>query len=150
MTLECTRRAAADVEEAELARAKAQMKVALLTALETPGGRIERIARQLLAWGRVIGSDEIVQRVDAVTVDEIREAGRRLLAGVPTVAAVGPIKGLPTAKELPMNCAPKAVSTFMESAPARFRPRFPRRTESTRLKMVSPRQRPRRGADGSP
>ena len=100
VTLECTRRAAADVEEAELARAKAQMKVALLTALETPGGRIERIARQLLAWGRVIGSDEIVQRVDAVTVDEIREAGRRLLAGAPTVAAIGPIKGLPTARRI--------------------------------------------------
>ena len=49
-----------DVEEAELARAKAQMKVALLAALETPGGRIDRIARQLLAWGRVIPSDEIV------------------------------------------------------------------------------------------
>ena len=40
--------------EIELIRAKAQMKVALLTALETPGGRIERIARQLLSWGRLI------------------------------------------------------------------------------------------------
>ena len=30
------------------------MKVALLTALETPGGRIERVARQLLSWGRLI------------------------------------------------------------------------------------------------
>jgi predicted Zn-dependent peptidase len=76
------------------------MKVALLTALETPAGRIERIARQLLAWGRVIGSDEIVQRVDSVTVDEIRAAGQRLLGGVPTIAAVGPIKGLPAARRI--------------------------------------------------
>jgi hypothetical protein len=48
----------------------------------------------------VIGSDEIVQRVDAVNVDEIRAAGQRLLGGVPTVAAVGPIKGLPTARRI--------------------------------------------------
>jgi predicted Zn-dependent peptidase len=56
---------------------------------------VERVARQLLSWGRVIGSDEIVRRVDAVTVDEVRAAGARLLAGAPTVAAIGPIKGLP-------------------------------------------------------
>ena len=85
---------------AELARARAQMKVGLLTALETPGGRIERIARQLLAWGRLIPSEEIVRKVDAVTVEEAREAGRVLLEGAPTVAAVGPLKGLPSLSRL--------------------------------------------------
>jgi predicted Zn-dependent peptidase len=95
VTLDCVRRATADAEEPELARAKAQMKVALLAALESPGGRIERIARQLLAWGRVIGSEEVVHRVDAVTVDDARESGRRLLVGAPTVAAIGPIRRLP-------------------------------------------------------
>jgi hypothetical protein len=29
-------------------------------------------------------------------VDEVREAGRRLLRGAPTLAAIGPIKGLPS------------------------------------------------------
>jgi predicted Zn-dependent peptidase len=96
VTLECARRAAGDIDEIELARAKAQLKVGLLAALESPGGRIERAARQLLSWGRIIPSGEVVTRVDAVTVDDVREAGRRLLAGVPTLAAVGPIEGLPT------------------------------------------------------
>jgi predicted Zn-dependent peptidase len=100
VTLDCARRATKDVEPVELARARAQMKVALLAALETPGGRIERIARQLLSWGRVIGSDEIVRRVDAVTLDEVRAAGRRLLEGPPTLAAVGPIKGLPKLEQV--------------------------------------------------
>ncbi|HEY8382988.1 MAG TPA: pitrilysin family protein [Microvirga sp.] len=95
VTLDATRRATADVEEAELARAKAQMKVALLSALETPGGRIDRIARQLLSWGRVIPSHEVIERVDRVTVEEVRAAGRRLLQGAPTIAAIGPLKGLP-------------------------------------------------------
>jgi predicted Zn-dependent peptidase len=96
VTLECARRAAGDIDETELARAKAQMKVGLLAALESPGGRIERAARQLLSWGRIIPSDEVVTKVDAVTVEDVREAGRHLLEGAPTLAAVGPIEGLPT------------------------------------------------------
>jgi predicted Zn-dependent peptidase len=95
VTLEATRQATADIDGVEVERAKAQAKVALLTALESPGGRIERIARQLLAWGRVVPSNEVVAKVDAVTVEEVREAGRRLLDGRPTLAAIGPIKGMP-------------------------------------------------------
>jgi predicted Zn-dependent peptidase len=95
VTLETTIRAAADADTVELARAKAQLKVALLSALETPGGRIERNARQILAWGRVIPASEVIAKVDAVTVDDVRAAGKRLLAGAPTLAAIGPIKKLP-------------------------------------------------------
>ncbi|HMO29171.1 pitrilysin family protein [Enterovirga sp.] len=79
----------------ELARAKAALKVSLLAALETPGGRIERAARQLLAWGRIIPAAETIADVDAVTVEEVRAAGRRALAGPVTLAAIGPIRSLP-------------------------------------------------------
>ncbi|MBZ6076011.1 M16 family metallopeptidase [Microvirga puerhi] len=95
VTLACMRQATQDIGETEMTRAKAQMKVALLTALETPGGRLERIARQLLSWGRIIPSDEIVNKVDALTVDQVRAAGRHLLQGAPTLSAIGPLKGLP-------------------------------------------------------
>jgi predicted Zn-dependent peptidase len=100
VTLACTRQATGDISEIEMVRAKAQMKVALLTALETPGGRIERIARQLLSWGRIVPSDEIVLKVDALTVDQVQEAGKRLLGGDPTLAAIGPIKGLPPLEKI--------------------------------------------------
>jgi predicted Zn-dependent peptidase len=96
VTLACMAQATQDISEIELVRAKAQMKVALLTALETPGGRIERVARQLLSWGRVVASEEIVRKVDALEVEHVREAGRRLLQSAPTLAAIGPIKGLPS------------------------------------------------------
>ncbi|SFK38606.1 M16 family metallopeptidase [Methylorubrum salsuginis] len=95
VTLATTREAAEQLDEAELARAKAQLKVSLLSALETPGGRIERNARQLLAWGRVIPPQELIAKVDAVTVEDTRAAARTLLAGAPTLAAIGPLKGLP-------------------------------------------------------
>ncbi|MBM6592672.1 M16 family metallopeptidase [Microvirga pudoricolor] len=96
VTLACARRATEDIGEVELSRAKAQMKVALLAALETPGGRIERVARQLLSWGRIVASQEVVAKVDALTVEQVRAAGRAVLAGAPTLAAIGPIKGLPS------------------------------------------------------
>ncbi|MDO9427314.1 MAG: insulinase family protein, partial [Methylobacterium sp.] len=95
VTLAATAKAARDADSVEVARAKAQVKVALLSALETPGGRIERNARQILAWGRVIPAQEVIAKVDAVTVEDVRAAGVRLLAGAPTLAAIGPIKKLP-------------------------------------------------------
>jgi predicted Zn-dependent peptidase len=95
VTSECAERTVRDVEAIEIARAKAQLKVALLAALEAPGGRIERIARQLLSWGRVIPSEEIVAKVDGVTIEEVRAAGRDVLSGPPTLAAIGPIRKLP-------------------------------------------------------
>jgi predicted Zn-dependent peptidase len=100
VTLACMRQATTDISEIEMIRAKAQMKVALLTTLETPGGRIERIARQLLSWGRIIPSDEIVLKVDALTAEQVRQAGDHLLQGMPTMAAIGPIKGLPALERI--------------------------------------------------
>jgi predicted Zn-dependent peptidase len=96
VTLAATVKAVDDLDTIEIARAKAQLKVALLSALETPGGRIERNARQLLAWGRVIPSAEVIAKVDAVTVEDVRAAGRTLLTGAPTLAAIGPIRKLPS------------------------------------------------------
>ncbi len=54
VALECIANAVVDLSEAEVERAKAQMKVSLLTALELPTARSEQIARQILAYGRVL------------------------------------------------------------------------------------------------
>ena len=97
---ETSREAARGMEPVELGRARAQLKVAMLAALETPGGRIDRAARQLLAWGRIIPAEETIARVDAVTLDEVRAAGVRTLAGPLTVAAIGPIGTLQPARRI--------------------------------------------------
>ncbi|AWN38631.1 M16 family metallopeptidase [Methylobacterium radiodurans] len=96
VTLDAVARATRDIGPEEIARAKAQLKLSLLGALETPGGRIERNARQILAWGRVIPASEVIAKVDAVTVEDVRAAGAAILSGAPTLAAIGPIKGLPS------------------------------------------------------
>ena len=83
------------LNETEVARAKAQMKAGLLMALESSEARLGQIARQMLAYGRPIPLDEIVAKVDAVTVAGARAAGRALIGcGRPAIAALGPGNGL--------------------------------------------------------
>ena len=81
--------------EAEVNRAKAQMKAGLLMALESSEARIGQLARQMLAYGRPIPLEEIVGKVEAVTVESARAAGRALVErGRPAIAALGPGSGL--------------------------------------------------------
>jgi predicted Zn-dependent peptidase len=91
IALDCLGEAAQSLTDAELRRAKAQMKVSLLAALESPAARAEQIARQLIAFGRVLTLDEITARIDALDVAQIRRAGARVLQSPPTVAAIGPV-----------------------------------------------------------
>jgi predicted Zn-dependent peptidase len=86
---------AANLTEAEVSRAKTQMKVGLLMALESSGARAEQLARQMIAYGRPIPLDELVARVDAVTVASARAAGSALIArNRPAIVALGPDSGL--------------------------------------------------------
>ena len=83
------------LSESEVARAKAQLKAGLLMALESSEARVGQLARQMLAYGRPIPLDEIVAKVDAVTVDSARAAGRMLIRrSPPAIAALGPGAGL--------------------------------------------------------
>ncbi|MDQ0511702.1 M16 family metallopeptidase [Ancylobacter amanitiformis] len=87
--------------EAELARSKAQAKVGLLAALESSGARADQLARQMLAFGRPIPLEEIVAKVEAVTLERARAAGRAMMArGRPTFTALGPGKPLASAARI--------------------------------------------------
>ncbi|TAK48674.1 MAG: insulinase family protein [Xanthobacteraceae bacterium] len=89
------------IAEAEIARAKAQMKAGLLMALESCSSRVEQLARHIVAYGRPLPVDELIARIDAVTVESTRAAGLALLSrGRPAVAALGTGKNLERAVEL--------------------------------------------------
>ncbi len=95
VAIEQTAAAAADITEAEVDKAKAQMKVGLLMALESSGARARQLANQILIYGRPIPLTEIVAKIENVTVESTRAAGRALLGrSRPAVAALGPGKGL--------------------------------------------------------
>lgn len=75
--------------EAEVARAKAQIKAGLLMGLESSGARAEQMARQLLLFGRLVETPELVEKIESVDAEAIRGFAQRLLSGTPSVAVVG-------------------------------------------------------------
>jgi predicted Zn-dependent peptidase len=79
----------------EIARAKAQLRSALLMGLERPSARAELIAAHLLAYGRVVSVSEIREKLEAVSVEDVRRFGEQLMTtSAPAIAAIGPINGL--------------------------------------------------------
>jgi predicted Zn-dependent peptidase len=94
----------------EVARAKAQIKAGLLMALESSGDRIGQMARQMLSFGRVIPLDEIIAKVEAVSVDDVRAAGRALIRGInPAIAVIGYGSGLERAATIAETLARRAA-----------------------------------------
>lgn len=90
-----------EIDEDEVARARAQFKAGLLMSLESCAARAEQIARQSLFLDRTIPMEELVSRIDAVDVAHVR----RILAGIildsaPTLAAVGPVENLESAADI--------------------------------------------------
>jgi predicted Zn-dependent peptidase len=97
MALDIARDLAATLSEAELVRARAQMKAGLLMGLESCAGQAEWLGRSLLAWGRPIPAAEVEAAIDSVSVEAARAAGAAMLAAPPALASVGsrPLKSLP-------------------------------------------------------
>jgi predicted Zn-dependent peptidase len=81
--------AAADATPRELDRAKAQAKAGLLLSLESSWGQASYVARTLALHGRLVEPAEIVRRIEAVTLDEVRAAGARMLSGPRASATIG-------------------------------------------------------------
>ncbi len=83
------------VTEAEVARAKAQLKTSLVMNLESASSRADQIARQFLAFGVVPAISTLVEKIEAVTVDQVRELAVRLFKDkTPAISAVGQLSHL--------------------------------------------------------
>ncbi|WP_404380852.1 M16 family metallopeptidase [Caenispirillum salinarum] len=80
----------------ELARARAQIKAGLLMGMESTTNRCEQLARQMLAYGRPISMEEMVEKVEAVTVDDMTRLARRLVETPMTLASLGPLERMET------------------------------------------------------
>ena len=83
-----------NITEEELDRARAQLKASMLMSLESTSARCEQLARQMMVFGRPILTDEIVQHIDAADHASVTDVARRVFAGRPSIAAIGPVDGL--------------------------------------------------------
>ena len=96
LTMDELRRAADGLSAAELDRARAQLKAGMLMGLESPSARAERLARMLSIWGRVPAIDEVVAKIDAVTLERVRVFAEGLTGRAdPALALLGPVEDAP-------------------------------------------------------
>ena len=98
VTADIMRAAADKPDEAEVARARAQLKMSLMMALESPARRAEQMAQHMLAFGRVLSRQEMAAAIDAISVDDVRAAAQTLFEKPPAMAAIGPVRGVATAE----------------------------------------------------
>ena len=85
------RKVAADgITEEELARGKGQLRGGLVLGLEDSGSRMSRIGKAELVYDELLGIDEVLARVDAVTLEDVRILAAELFAQPQMLAVVGP------------------------------------------------------------
>ena len=101
LTVAELRRSADDMTEEEVARARAQMKAGMLMGLESPSSRCERLARMTAIWDRVPPLEEIIEKIDAVTVQGVKDYAAELCPrNKPALALYGPVSEAPSAEEV--------------------------------------------------
>jgi predicted Zn-dependent peptidase len=101
LLLQELKRSSEDIIQSELDRARAQIRSGLLMAMESPAARAGQVARQILLFGRQIPNDELMERLDALSVERVRDlAGRIFHESIPTLSAVGPVKDMPRLDEI--------------------------------------------------
>ena len=100
LTVDELKRAADDMSEAEVARARTQIKAGMLMGLESPSARAERIARLLAIYGRVPDVDEAVAKIDAVTTTDVRRYAGEVTESGAALALYGPVERAPTLEDI--------------------------------------------------
>ncbi|MBU2079193.1 Predicted Zn-dependent peptidase [Celeribacter baekdonensis] len=100
LTIDEMKRAADEMTLVEVDRARAQIKAGLLMGMESPSSRAERNARMIGIWGRVPAVEETVKRIDAVTLDGVRDFLAKIGTSRASMALYGPVKGAPDLADL--------------------------------------------------
>ncbi|MDO3682437.1 pitrilysin family protein [Micromonospora sp. C28ISP2-4] len=87
---ELARVAAEGITEAELARGKGMSKGSFVLGLEDTGSRMSRLAKGELLYGNLMPVDDLLSRVDAVTLADVNALAAELLGRPMSLAVVGP------------------------------------------------------------
>lgn len=75
----------------EINRAKIQFRAQKLMSLESTSKRCEKLAQNILKFGRPLTMDEVLDKVDAVDNAALDRVARTIFSGKPTFSALGPL-----------------------------------------------------------
>ena len=78
----------------------------MLMGLESASNRAERLARQIQVWGYVPDLEEIVAKIENVTLDRLQSFAEHTVLHAPTsLALYGPVNHAPSLAEIKKNSA---------------------------------------------
>ncbi|MFA7413267.1 MAG: pitrilysin family protein [Rhizobium sp.] len=99
--IEELRKASQTIDQQEIERSRAQIRAQLLMGQESPAARAGQIARQMMLYGRPISNQEMMERLEGITVERLTDlAGRLFFDTVPTLSAIGPLEHLAPMDEI--------------------------------------------------
>jgi predicted Zn-dependent peptidase len=78
------------IDADELTRGKGQLKGGLVLGLEDSASRMTRLGKSELVDQELLSIDEVLARIDAVTLDDVRELACELFSRPEILAVVGP------------------------------------------------------------
>ena len=78
------------VTDEEVRRAQGNLRGQLVLGLEDTGSRMSRLGKAELVHGEVLTTDQVLDRISAVTPDEVREVARDVLDRLRALAVIGP------------------------------------------------------------
>ncbi len=76
--------------EDEVSRGKGQLTGAMVLGLEDSGSRMSRIGKAELSFGDVLGVDDLLAKVDAVTTEQVNALADELIGQPRSLTVVGP------------------------------------------------------------
>jgi len=83
-----------NISHGELARAKSQIRADILMGKESVMRRAEVMGHQILAYGKVIPPERVLQRLMAVSNKDVENSAKRIFARKPILTALGPLDEL--------------------------------------------------------
>ncbi|TWD83551.1 putative Zn-dependent peptidase [Kribbella amoyensis] len=89
-----------EISADELLRGKGQMRGSVVMGLEDTGAKMTRIAKAELVYGELPTVDEVLHRIDTVTLNDVVDLAAELYAGTPALTVMGPYDESTTAFDL--------------------------------------------------
>lgn len=89
---ELDRAANEGVSDEEIRRAIGQLAGSTVLGMEDTGALMNRIGKSELCWGAQMSVDEMLERITAVTPDEVRAVAHDILGRRPSLSVIGPLK----------------------------------------------------------
>lgn len=86
--------AQAGLTDEEVRRSKGALRGSLRLELEDTGARMSRLGKAELVHGELLTTDQVLDRIDAVTPDDVRAVARDVLTRPLSLGILGPVGGV--------------------------------------------------------